>query len=147
MLMQNNSNYLYVSLKERIDIVLKEQGETLKSLSDRLNMKYTTVRMQIVRNSMSGKDLQKIAQIYNISRKWLETGKGEMVVAVDAVAEPAATYENAYAAETGVRLLRMINAYVPADMQDVVKKMEAELVDLYEYKELYFKAKEAFRPK
>lgn len=52
-----------------------------------------------------------------------------------------------YATETGVRLLRMIESYIPDEMQDVVGKMEAELVDLYEYKELYFKAKEAFRPK
>lgn len=128
-----------MSLKKRLDIAKISYSDIQKSL----NKKYDAVVKAVKRESLDSLQLEKISRDFGINSNWLETGEGEMLVSNDKVSEPAA----AYGGESGMRLLSLIDGYIPEGMQDVVKKLKDELVDLYEYKELYYKAKEAYRPK
>lgn len=134
------------SLEERFEHLRSEMNVSYQNLADLVGgISGDAIRKAVQRGSLKGKYIQVISDKLGINRTWLESGEG--VMTVDVASEPTAVYASKYANESGLRMLRMIESYVPEEMQDVLGKIENELVDLYEYKELYYKAKEAYRPK
>lgn len=130
------------SLEDRFKHLQSEKGLSYKDLAQIIGgISGDAIRKAVQRNNLKGKYLQTISDNLGISRSWLETGVGVMN------ATDATDLIDRYSSESGMRLIGLVDEYIPEEMQDVVKKLKDELADLYEYKELYYKAKEAYRPK
>lgn len=120
-------------------------GLSYASLGQPLGISESAVRQFIKRNNVRILYLDILQDEFGINRNWVETGEGEMIITTSQVNEPKPKYGNSRN-ESGIRLLSMIQDYVPSAMQDVVKKLNDELIDLYEYKELYLRAKADYKP-
>ena len=132
---------------DRLDKARDILGLSLEALAKQVGVTGDAIGKAIKRNNIKTFYLNTFQEKFGISRKYIETGEGEIILShKDMVSEPSSPYGQ-FQGEIGVRLLNMLREYVPEDMTDILDKLDKEMIDLYEYREAYLKAKEMYRPK
>ena len=137
------------TLGKRITFLLSKEGSNPNRLGKKLGIHPSTLKNYIDdKTTPHNLILDKISKYFNVSLDWLKTGEGDLSISDETlnVSEPTSPYGQ-FQGEIGVRLLNMLREYVPEDMTDILDKLDKEMIDLYEYREAYLKAKEMYRPK
>jgi len=69
-----------MSIKDRLNEIIDQQGKTLKEMSTQLDISYRTLQNYLLgeRTNISIESLKSFHNCLNVNINWLLTGKGEM---------------------------------------------------------------------